>query len=339
MKKIILFSASVFCFVQAKAQQDKNISAWYQSQVLYNPGAVATGAEDYSIFTNYRSQWLTVPDKGMRTNALNAEFKIRDGAMSKNSFGIGISALNDQTGDGSFMTTSVSIPFNYTIALDRNNKFSIGLSPGFYQQSVNRTNQTWENEWNGLGFFSSPNTELGLNSSYATIDLGTGMYYQHTSRNKSTFYAGYALNHLTRQKIAFSFEGDKLYMNMVVQAGADLTTKRRDFHVQPSMIFFRTGPSYNFTAGCSFEHTLKEGSSITNINKSTNLTYGAYYRHNDAIIATFGMKIKEYKFGLAFDANYSKLNQATSSIGAIELYFKALMNFKKLNQRKKIDKE
>ena len=63
MKKIVLFSATVLCFIQAKAQQDKNISAWYQSQVLYNPGAVATGTEDYSIFTNFRSQWLTVQEQ------------------------------------------------------------------------------------------------------------------------------------------------------------------------------------------------------------------------------------------------------------------------------------
>ena len=337
MKKIILFSATALCFLQVNAQQDKNISAWYQSQVLYNPAAVATGAEDYSIFTNYRSQWLTVPEAGMRTNTLNAEFKIRDGAMSRNSFGVGISAMNDQTGDASFMTTSVSIPFNYTIALDRNNKFSVGLTPGFYQQSVNRANQTWENEWNGINFFSTPSsTELSLNSSYATIDLGTGLYYQHSTRNKSSFYAGYALNHLTRQKIAFSFGGDKMYMNMVVQAGADLTTKRRDFRVQPSMIYFRTGPSYNFTAGVSFEHTIKEGSEITNINNSNNVTYGFYYRHNDAVVATVGMKIKAIKFGLAFDANYSKLSQATSSLGAVEVYFKSLLYYKKMNHRGKL---
>jgi type IX secretion system PorP/SprF family membrane protein len=337
MKKIILFSATVLCFLQAKAQQDKNISAWYQSQVLYNPAAVATGPEDYSIFTNYRSQWLTVPNAGMRTNTLNAEFKIRDGAMSRNSFGVGISAVNDQTGDASLMTTSVSIPFNYTIALDRNNKFSVGLTPGFYQQSVNRASQTWENEWNGLSFFSTPSsTELSLNSSYATIDLGTGLYYQHATRNKSSFYAGYALNHLTRQKIAFSFGGDKMYMNMVVQAGADLTTKRRDFRVQPSMIYFKTGPSYNLTAGVSFEHTIKEGSEITNINKSNSVTYGVYYRHNDAVVATFGMKIKAIKFGVAFDANYSKLSQATSSVGAVEVYFKSLLYYKKMNHRGKL---
>jgi hypothetical protein len=172
--------------------------------------------------------------------------------------------------------------------------------------------------------------------SYATIDLGTGLYYQHSTKNKSTFYAGYALNHLTRQKIAFSFGGDKMYTNMVIQAGANLTTKRRDFHVLPSMIYFRNGPTYNFTAGVSFEHTIKEGSEITNINKSNNVTYGVYYRHNDAIIATVGMKIKAIKFGLAFDANYSKLNQATSSIGAVEVYFKSLLYYKKSNHRSKL---
>jgi hypothetical protein len=204
-------------------------------------------------------------------------------------------------------------------------------------QSVNRGAQTWENEWNGIDFFNSPNTELSLNGSYATIDLGTGVYYQHTTKNKSTFYAGYALNHLTRQKIAFSFGGDKMYTNMVVQAGADLTTKRRDFHVQPSMIYFRTGPSYNLTAGVSFEHTIKEGSEITNINQASNVTYGFYYRHNDAIVATAGMKINAIKFGIALDANYSKLNQATSSVGAIEVYFKSLLYYKKTNHRRKLN--
>ena len=33
--------------------------------------------------------------------------------------GIGINAVNDQTGDIGFMTTAVLVPINYTMALDR----------------------------------------------------------------------------------------------------------------------------------------------------------------------------------------------------------------------------
>jgi hypothetical protein len=66
------------------------------------------------------------------------------------------------------------------------------------------------------------------------------------------------------------------------------------------------------------------------------VTYGVYYRHNDAVVATFGMKIKAIKFGVAFDANYSNLSQATSSVGAVEVYFKSLLYYKKMNHRGKL---
>jgi hypothetical protein len=48
------------------------------------------------------------------------------------------------------------------------------------------------------------------------------------------------------------------------------------------------------------------------------------------------MKVSQFRFGLSFDANTSKLNQATGGIGGAELYFKALMNYKKFNTRSKI---
>ena len=133
MKKIAII---ILCigFGKFYAQQDKSISMWSQSPMMYNAGAVATGEEDYSFFTNFRYQWFTVGNKAMRTNILNASFKIPDGFLGTNNFGIGINAVNDQTGDIGFMTTAVSVPINYTIALDKRNKLSVVVSPGFYQQ-------------------------------------------------------------------------------------------------------------------------------------------------------------------------------------------------------------
>ena len=103
---LTLLSGNIF------GQQDKSLSVWYQSPVLYNAGAVATGEEDFSFFTNFRSQWLTIPEPGigMRTNTLAAEFKIPDGFKGANNFGIGLNVLNDQTGSAKLMTTNVSIP-------------------------------------------------------------------------------------------------------------------------------------------------------------------------------------------------------------------------------------
>ncbi len=335
MKNLILFifilSASQFL-----AQQDKSVSMWSQSPMMYNAGAVATGEEDMSFFTNFRYQWFTIGNQPMRTNILNASFKIPDGFLGSNNFGIGINAVNDQTGDVGLMTTAVSVPINYTMALDRRNKLSVGVSPGFYQQGFNASLQTWENQWTGSGFSNSISSEPSLNDSYATIDISTGVFYQHTLRNKTSIYGGVGLNHLTKQKVNFSFAGDRLYMQTVVHAGANIFTRKRDLRIQPQLMYFKTGPGSNLIGGISLEHILKEGSAITNINKTVTVNYGFYYRYRDALVTTFGFKFKGFRMGVAFDANLSYFNQATNSLGGFEVYLKTLHLYKKSNKRDKI---
>ena len=293
MKKIALVIILLGAH-QAFGQQDKSMSMWSQSPMMYNAGSVATGEEDYSFFTNFRYQWFTVGNKPMRTNILNASFKIPDGFLGSNNFGIGINAVNDQTGDIGFMTTAVSVPINYTMALDRRNKLSVGVAPGYYQQGYDPSLQTWENQWTGGGFNPNINSEPSLDpdASYSTIDISSGVFYQHTLRNKTLLYGGIGLNHITRQKINFSFTGDRLYMQTVVHAGANIFTKKRDLRIQPQLMYFKTGPGSNLIGGVSLEHILKEGSAITNINKTVTVNYGFYYRHNDALVTTFGFKIK-----------------------------------------------
>jgi len=338
MKKIYIASMLSLFIGKFSAQQDKNMSVWYYSPVMYNPACVATGDEDFSFTTNARSQWLTIPEAGLglRTNTLNGEFKIPDGFRGSNNFGIGINAMNDQTGSASLMTTSVSVPINYSLALDRNNKVSVGIAPGFYSQSVNRNNQKWESEWNGTSFVPSTNTELGMNNSYASIDLGAGVFYQHLTKNKTRFYGGLALNHITHHKINFSFTADRIYMQSVLNAGADITTLKRDLRIQPQILFFKAGTANNLVLGVTMEHILKQPSEITTINKTTCVNYGFYYRNKDALITTLGFKVKGVRFGLAFDANLSYLSQASSSIGAVEVYFRAMGLYKKSSSRTKL---
>jgi type IX secretion system PorP/SprF family membrane protein len=340
MKSLFALFSIIIVGTSITAQQDKSLSIWYQSPVLYNPGAVSTGSEDFSFTTNFRSQWLSIPEPGigMRTNTLNAEFKIQDGLMGTNNFGIGLNVMNDQTGVAKLMSTSVSIPINYTMQLDKRNKISVGVSPGFYQQSVDRASQTWETDWDGNNFVAGKKAELGLNNSYGAIDLGTGFFYQHEYRNKTRVFGGLAFNHLTRQKINFSFGGDRMYINTVISAGADISTSKRDLRIQPNIIYFKSGPGYNLMGGVSMEHILREGSEITSINKTVCVNYGLYYRYKDAISTTFGFKMKGIRVGLAFDANISYLSRATNSIGAVEVYFKSMHFYKKSGSKGKIKK-
>ena len=338
MNKIIIVFSLIVTAYSLKAQQAYNSSMWMQSPSIFNAGAVATGDEDYSFFTNCRLQYLTMNGSMMRTNSLSAGFKMSDGAYSKNNFGFGINVINDQSGDNQFMTNAITIPINYSIQMDERNKLSVGVAPGVYLQSYDPTLQNWESNWNGSNFNGLGNNTGGdpifLNStisrsSYGALDVNAGIHYQHIRRNKSRFYSGIAMNHLSRQKINFTQTGDKLYAQIVINAGADLATRRKDLKIQPQMMYFRNGPSNNMIFGIGCEHILESGSVVTNINKSKAFSYAAYYRWKDAVVATVNYKFKNFKFGIAFDANISRLNSATSGIGAVEVYFKSIHIYRK----------
>ena len=62
-------------------------------------------------------------------------------------------------------------------------------------------------------------------------------------------------------------------LQTVVHAGAIIFAKR-DLRIQPQLMYFKTGPGSNLMGGVSLEHILKEGSAITNINKTVTVNYG-----------------------------------------------------------------
>ena len=125
-------------------------------------------------------------------------------------------------------------------------------------------------------------------------------------------------------------------MQTVIHAGANIFTRKRDLRILPQLMYFKTGPGSNLIGGISLEHILKEGSAITNINKTVTVNYGFYYRYRDALVTTLGFKFKGFRMGVAFDANLSYFNQATNSLGGFEVYLKTLHLYKKSGKRDKI---
>jgi type IX secretion system PorP/SprF family membrane protein len=337
--KIILLSSLFFGITSLKAQQDIHSSNWYYANALINPAAVATDGSTYSIYTNFRLQYFTLGGAPMRTNSLSAEMKMPDQSGSSNSFGMGLNFYNDQTGDGRFMTNSFAIPVSYTINLDYQNKLSIGLSPGFYTQGYNPNYQTWESQWNGTTFNPDAVSGENLNRSYVALDMGAGMFYQIERDDRSKYFAGFSAKHLTRPKIDFSFNGDKLYPLYTIHAGAEFTSKKKYLKVRPNVVYYSNGANKSVVFGSSAETLLDEGARVTTLRKYKSLQYGFYYRWNDAIIATFGVNIEGFMAGLSFDANVSSLNSASNSIGAIELYFKYGLVTKSTDTKKKKKKK
>lgn len=332
MKKYI-FIATLSIASLNFAQQDIQSSNWYRSNALLNPGAVATEEPDYGFYTNCRLNYLSFGGIPLRTNSFAAEIKIPDQKGKNNHFGVGLTAINHQTGSANFMTTSAAIPVSYTMQVDRYNKISVGLQPGIYMQGFSADRQTWESQWNGSTFNSDGSGE-NLNNSYLALDISGGIFYQ-LEYEGSYFTGGLSAKHLTRQKIDFSFGGDRLFPLYTMHFSGDIETVRPNLRVTPNIIVQKSGPNTSLVFGSSVENLLEEGSRYTNLRNSKSLSYGVYYRWNDAIIAMLGLNISGFQFGLSFDATISRFSTANNSIGAVELYAKTQF-FSKTKKRNKL---
>jgi len=310
------------------AQYAYNSSLFYQTPTLFNVASVATGGEDFAFCTAFKMQNLTMTGTPMRTNALVGEFKIADGPMSKNNFGIGFTVVNEQTGESKLMATEVNMPINYTMQLSQFSKFSVGVSPGMILMSYDPTMPSWESDWNGWGYTGSIGDPIFINStlsrnSNSAFNVNTGVQYQYQTRSKSRFFGGLALNHLNKPRMTFTEPGQRMFMQMALNLGADLTTRRRDLRVQPQLLAFKNGPNTNLMMGVMFENIMSNGSDITNILKSKSINYGAFYRWKDAVSINFNYKVRNFRMGLAVDVTVSKLSNANKGLGSVELFFKS----------------
>ena len=310
------------------AQYAYNSSLFHQTPAMFNPASVASGAEDFGFCTAFKMQNLTMTGTPMRTNALIGEFKITDGPMSKNNFGIGFTAMNEQTGESKLMATEINVPVNYSMQLNQFSKFSVGAAPGMILVSYDPTMPSWESNWNGWGYTGNVNDPIYINStlsrsSNAAFNVNAGVQYQYQTRDKSKFFGGISINHLNKPRMSFVATGDRMYAQMALNLGADLTTRRRDLRIQPQLLAFKNGPNANLMLGVMFENIMRNGSDITNILKSKSINYGAFYRWNDAVSLNINYKVFNFRMGVAVDVTVSKLSTANKGLGSVELFFKS----------------
>jgi len=327
IKKIIILAVLGVSQV-AIAQYAYNSSLFYQTPAMFNAASVATGAEDFGFCTAFKMQNLTMSGTPMRTNALIGEFKISDGPMSKNNFGIGFTALNEQTGESKLMATEVNVPVNYTMQLNQFSKFSVGVAPGMILMSYDPTMPNWESNRNGWGYTGNVGDPTYINStlsrsSIASFNVNSGIQYQYQTRDKSRYFGGLAINHVNKPRLTFTETGERMYMQTALNLGADLTTRRRDLRIQPQLLAFKNGPNTNLCMGVMFENIMRNGSDITNILKSKSINYGAFYRWNDAVSLNLNYKVLNFRMGVAIDVTVSKLSNANKGLGSVEVFFKS----------------
>lgn len=335
MRKIVLASLTAFATlaaVNANAQQDKHFSMFTESPVFLNPATAGISTQQMQLFTNYRSQWLTVTDQPYRTISASVDWRMLDpeGTKANNFLGAGVNFYNDKSGVSNYTTNIITFPISYHLQTGEDDFLSFGIQPAFYQRTINGENLTWDSQWTGVEFDQGMNNNellLNQNLNISRFDIGAGAYWDKRIGKNSRINLGLAGHHLTKQRVNILNDESKLFRKLTFHGQGDFQTSNSNVQVKPAVLAFIQGPNKALTFGTAFRFAFKPQSQHTGYFNNMHMTLGGYLRVNDAIIATATLEMHTLSFGAAYDLNVSRLNVASKGVGAMEFFLRYRLNY------------
>ena len=265
MKKIFIAVCTLLAALpsfKSRAQQDKHFSMFTQSPVFLNPATAGSSDEQLQLFTNFRSQWLTVTQEPYRTITASVDWRMLDpdGTRVANYLGAGINFYNDRSGVSRYTTNVIAFPINYSFQVGEGDHFSVGLQPAFYQRTIKGDDLTWDSQWTGVEFDQGlDNNELLLsqNLNISRFDIGAGVYWEKRLNKFSKFNLGLSSHHLTKQRVNILNDDSQLYRKVTFHGQGDFSSPNSNVQIQPAILAFLQGPNKALTFGTAFRFAMK----------------------------------------------------------------------------------
>jgi type IX secretion system PorP/SprF family membrane protein len=304
--------------------QDVHFSQFWMTPLLLNP-AQAGSQQNVRGVINYRNQWSSVAQP---FTTENVSFDMKLGKNDKKAFsGIGLNVNQDKAGDAQLKTFQIGLSYACHVHIGDKSTLGGGLFGGYFQRSINTGGLKWASQYDGTSYNSSlPSDEVTTANSIGKLDLGGGLHYEYgkgekymTGNDRKKFSMGVSAFHLNNPAYSFYATGEKLHLKTVAYAAAELGIPNSDISIVPGMVFSQQGPSSEFLIGTMVQYQFKSDSKYTGFVHGSNLSLGAYYRNNDAIIATMLLKISQFAVGVSYDINTSPLTTASKGRGGFEI--------------------
>ncbi len=327
MKKIIIGLFAFGLTVSSYGQSDKHFSMFSESPVYLNPAAAGFFPGNLQVFTNFRMQWTTVSDNPYRTISGGADWRMFDNGSF---MGAGVNFYNDISGDSKYQINEVTVPINFAIELAKDNHLSIGVQPAWYQRTILNQNLTWDNQWTGLDFntsYSSNEILLNENLNLSRFDISAGAYWYANLSKRTRLSFGIAGHHLTKQKINFFGADDKLFRKLTLHGQGEFALQNSNLTIMPAFFGFIQGPNKELTLGSNFKYQLRGASRHTGYFDTVTLSWGAYYRLGDALLANLILDMSGFAIGAAYDLNISSLTVASNGVGGFEFFLRYRIRF------------
>jgi type IX secretion system PorP/SprF family membrane protein len=316
MRKLIpIFIITLF--LHKAYAQDPHFSQFFASPLTLNPALTGKFNGTARVAANYRNQWPTI-NNAFRTNTISADFGILGTRIPEfDQFGVGLMGMYDINGDGILKSSFISGSLAYHKGLDENgyHQIGVGFSGSYAQRRLDINKLDFADELTSIGF-TGVTSEVFNNKGFVNIgyaDVNAGFVYSGATNDYNNFYLGASMYHINRPKV--SFQGATYLMNprFTVHGGgyfpiADATTLfvSGNYQRQAGASETMLGAAVGFTVNDDFEN-------------ATDVYAGAWYRLGDAIIPYAGLEFGDFRLGISYDVNVSRLAAASRRQGGLEI--------------------
>jgi type IX secretion system PorP/SprF family membrane protein len=294
--------------------QDIHFSQFWAQPLYLNSAQTGLFDGDYRVGGMYRNQWRSVPVP-YATLSLFADTKFKKVLNQRNDIGVGLVFNNDISGDSRYSINQFYVPVSFiqTFKSDTNLTASFGLMPGISNIAFRTNKLTFDNQFDGDAYnssYSSGENFPTLSRTY--FDLGSALAFQYKIKSNGMISVGTSLSHINRPGVSFFKNNDvKLYAKSTSFLSLKYPLAQKLFlHVDA--MYEKQGPFHEAILAGRISYLLNPKDNIA-------LSAGLSSRLGDAGIFLLGMDYKDYRFGFAYDINYSKFVPATNKRGAWEI--------------------
>lgn len=322
-----LFALAAILATGISWSQDLHFSQVLQSPVLLNPGA--TGVYDgwERITIHHRNQWLGANTQFMST-ALAAEATfLKNPRKNTGYLGVGLSFFNDVGGDARFGNQVGALTLSGVLPLGSASQLSAGIQGGFGNRKGDMSKLLYESQWNGSGF--DPTIYSGEGDGMNTFsysDVSAGLFYQFdggkssfSRNNDMKLQVGAAVYHANAPQMHYRTGGnERLERKYVGMVNLAMDIPNTDWAFDAQVVQFVQGGHFETIFGGLARKRFQDGTKITGYHQDAYFGFGAYVRMKDAVVPTFQVDFKGFRFGLSYDVILSNMRRSYGG-GSIEL--------------------
>lgn len=312
---LICVLLSCFFFGSASSQ-DLHFSQFFKSPLSTNPANTGFIPDaDYRLGIQYRKQFSNIMSSPYKTFSVFGDAQICRNLFENGWMGMGGLLMNDVAGAGSLQSTKLYGSLAYHQMIANSSLISGGFNLGYVSKRIDASKLKFPDQFDGKFFDNALPTNVVLsNTSVTYFDLQAGVNYAYFPTENVYINAGYSIHHVNQPKESFfddqSTDG-KLsvrhiaFINGIFKAGERVI-------LEPNIFYSNQAKASSLVGGLLLNYNLSEFG-------ENELIAGLYYRNQDAMIPMLGLKYKQIKLLLSYDATVSPLNKFNNGAGANEL--------------------